>query len=78
MVIEYIVVPKLHSKQEWYEKRCMRLCISVLSWEQIEKPLRMAVLFADIIRNECKQSTGTPPTCWHTSEQTTPSAISIV
>ena len=32
-----------------YVKHCMRLCISVSSWEQMEKPLRMAVLFTEVV-----------------------------
>ena len=35
------------------------------------KPSMMAVLYAENGK-KCKQSTGTPQTCWHTSEQTTP------
>ena len=42
------------AKQERYAKRSMRLRISVISWEQMEKPLRMAVLFADVVENGCK------------------------
>ena len=61
-----------------YVKRCMRLRILFSTWEQMEKPLRMAVLFPEVVGNECKQSTGTPPTCWHTCERTAPSDISIM
>ena len=33
------------------------------------------MLYARIVDNKCEQSTRTPQTCWHTSEQTTPQLL---
>ena len=49
--------------------------ISVSSWEKMKKLSMMAVLYAKIVETSASKARGTPQTCWHTSEQTTPQSL---